>query len=128
MNEHTSGEDAAPESNQTGVPLRRRIPFGPSQQGMSGWSPMPHLSTRGPTTVVGEEANEIARTLSDRGPLSRRGLQIAVGARYWGPLRFGQALRYALEHGLIRRVGRETFAAPERAPGEKKEESDGAQQ
>jgi hypothetical protein len=44
-----------------------------------------------------------------------------VGARYWGPGCLANALRFAVANGLIRRVGRGTYAPLEMAPGEKKE-------
>lgn len=122
-NEHMSQGSADAESGNPHIPLRRRILVGPSHERTGFWSPMPQLSTRG-ADMLAEEGNQLANVLIDRGTLSRRELRMAVGSRYWGPQRFRAALRYALDHRLIRRVGREKFAAPEHAPGEKKEEGE----
>jgi hypothetical protein len=47
------------------------------------------------------EVDQIEDALSG-GPLGRRGLAQAVGARYWGPGRFRRALRQAIAHGHVR--------------------------
>ena len=45
------------------------------------------------------------------GPLDARTLRARVGARLWGPGRFGPALRRVVRDGRVRRVGRRTWAA-----------------
>ncbi|HEX6388491.1 MAG TPA: MFS transporter [Solirubrobacteraceae bacterium] len=59
------------------------------------------------------EIEIIGRALDDRGPIRRDELAKAVGARYWGPGRFGRALREAVEEGRARRVSRTTYAPPQ---------------
>jgi hypothetical protein len=57
----------------------------------------------------------LARALEERGEITRDDLGRAVGARYWGPGRFGVALREAEYEGRIRRVSRSTYAPVSRA-------------
>jgi hypothetical protein len=59
------------------------------------------------------EIDVIARALEDQGPTGRADLARVVGARYWGPGRFREALREAVDEGRARRVSRDTFAPPE---------------
>jgi MFS family permease len=56
----------------------------------------------------------IERALSETGPTDRRRLAQLVGARYWGPGRFGLALQEAVREGRVQRVGRNTVAPVER--------------
>ncbi|GAB3893448.1 MFS transporter [Kibdelosporangium lantanae] len=62
--------------------------------------------------ALDEEINAIVRTIADRGALSRDELARATGARYWGPGRFGAALRAAVRSGRVRRLGRGYFGSP----------------
>ena len=52
-----------------------------------------------------------SRVLRREGPLDSRTLRARVEARFWGPGRFGPALRRAVRDGRVRRVGRRTWAA-----------------
>jgi MFS family permease len=52
----------------------------------------------------------IEQTLAQQGAVDRRRLARLVGARYWGPGRFGLALREAIREGRARRVGRGVVA------------------
>lgn len=124
MNRPVPGEGKEPESSGGLRSYGRKLRIGPSREGMGVWSPMPQLSSPTEDTVIVDEARQITRALVDQGPMSSRALQAAVASRYWGPRRFSRALHYALEHQMIRRLGRDTFAPPARAPGEKKEESE----
>jgi MFS family permease len=63
------------------------------------------------------EIEIIGRALVDRGAIRRDELAKAVGARYWGPGRFGRALREAVEEGRARRVSRTTYAPPDSGGG-----------
>ena len=56
------------------------------------------------------EINMIVRVLSEHGATQRRDLARLVGARFWGPGRFGRALSDALDDGRVRRVSRSTYA------------------
>ena len=57
------------------------------------------------------EVNEIVRTLRERGATGRTELGRAVGARSWGPGRFGESLRAAQQQGQARRVARARYEA-----------------
>jgi hypothetical protein len=61
------------------------------------------------------EVDAIERALDEHGQTDRRALSRLVGARYWGPGRFGAALREAVDEGRARRVSRSTYAPPERS-------------
>jgi hypothetical protein len=75
------------------------------------------LGTVLPPREAGEEALDheietIARALDEHGATDREDLARLVGARYWGPGRFGRALREAVEEGRARRVSRRTYGPP----------------
>ena len=76
------------------------------------WSPGP-LAFGGtePDGLAEREAEAIVAVLRREGPLDARTLRARVGARLWGPGRFGPALRRAVRDGRVRRVGRRTWAA-----------------
>ncbi len=63
------------------------------------------------------EIEIIARALGDRGTIRRDELARAVGARYWGPGRFGRAVSEAVEEGRARRIARSTYAPAEPPDG-----------
>jgi MFS family permease len=92
----------------------RRYRPGP---GTALWSP---FSTWPPDEDLGaldREVGIIVRALGEHGPTQRRELAPLTGARYWGPGRFGLALREAVRDGAVRRTGRNTYAlAREREP------------
>ena len=75
---------------------------------MSYW-PYPRISAR-PATGVEREVEQLIRAVNDLGPVSRRRLYDAVGARYWGPGRFRRALRAALVTGRLRSAGGGRYA------------------
>jgi hypothetical protein len=71
------------------------------------------------------EIDVIAQALKDHGPLELDELKRLVGGRYWGPGRFRDALRAAVEEGAARRESRTIFApapAEERKPDEPAEQ------
>jgi MFS family permease len=57
------------------------------------------------------EVDAIRTLLEEKGPLDRDGLAAALRARRWGPGRFRQALRAALDEGAITRAGRGRYSA-----------------
>ena len=59
---------------------------------------------------VDREVAIIEAALRDHGSANRRELRRRVGARYWGPGRFGEALRQAVAEGRARRLPRGEFA------------------
>ena len=98
----------------------RRVRFRPGP-GTSLYSPgMIGTASRSTPPADEDLDREIAiigRALDDRGPIRRDLLANAVGARYWGPGRFGRALREAVEEGRARRLSRTMYAPPERRDG-----------
>jgi MFS family permease len=56
------------------------------------------------------EVEVLARALEERGPTEREELERLVGARFWGPGRFREAVRTALEEGRIKQLSRNTYA------------------
>jgi MFS family permease len=92
----------------------RRFRPGPSTSG--GRSPGMPVSAPIGAVALEREVDRIAKTLEDRGPLSRDELARAVGARFWGPGRFQAALREAVVSGRVNRLDRRRFAAGTRAP------------
>jgi hypothetical protein len=52
------------------------------------------------------EVATLQQAVRDRGAVRRSELADAVGARYWGPGRFGRALREAVRRHAVGRQGR----------------------
>ena len=80
----------------------------------SSYTPFPSTSS------VDEEENEwwlnreislIENLLREEGELSRSEIGDKLGCKYWGPLRFRNALKEGAERGAIRKVGRSRYAA-----------------
>lgn len=91
---------------------RRRFRPGPGQ-----WAGSPGMMA--PAAPVGPEALDdevrvIAEAIRAHGQMPQRELADLVGARYWGPGRFRQALDEALVEGEVSRAGRGTLAPPPR--------------
>jgi len=86
--------------------LRRYRP-GPGHLASSpGWA----VSAPTAPAALDNEMQAIHRALDEHGATERRALAQMVGARYWGPGVFGQALREAVDEGDVRRTARSTFA------------------
>jgi MFS family permease len=58
------------------------------------------------------EVDLIGHVLETHGELERNELKKLVGARYWGPGRFREALRAAISEGRVTRRSRDVFAPP----------------
>ena len=100
----------AQEAKTAEAPRRRRFRPGPGQ-----WAGSPGMMA--PAAPVGpealdEEVRAIAETIRAHGQMPQRELADLVGARYWGPGRFRQALDEALVEGEVSRAGRGTLAPP----------------
>ncbi len=63
--------------------------------------------------ALDREIEVIARAIDEHGSTDRRELARLVGARYWGPGRFGEALAVAVEEGRIRALSRHTYGPAE---------------
>jgi len=93
--------------------LRRWRP-GPGTASYSPYLPPPWESR---PEWLDQEVGMIERALEEHGELDRRELAERIGARYWGPGRFRNALREAVAEGTVARLGRDRYApAPDRAP------------
>ncbi|HET6551349.1 MAG TPA: MFS transporter, partial [Solirubrobacter sp.] len=89
----------------------RRFRPGPGRAGGAPGMPIsPYVDDDG---ALGHEIDAIARALDEHGPTDRGEQARLVGARYWGPGRFGAALREAVGEGRARRVSRSTYSPPD---------------
>jgi MFS family permease len=92
---------------------RRRFRPGPG-----GTLYAPRMAGTGPIaespSALESQIERIEQALEHEGPVDRRRLAQIVGARYWGPGRFGLALQEALREGRARRLSRNTIAPVER--------------
>ena len=79
----------------------------------SSYTPFPAASS------VDQEENEwwlnreislIGNLLSEEGELDRGTIGDKLGCKYWGPLRFRNALKEGVERGAMRKVGRNRYA------------------
>jgi MFS family permease len=91
-------------------PRRERLRPGPGRSSI-GWPGMPLSAPSRTVPTYEREVNEIVRTLRERGVTGRNELGRAVGARSWGPGRFGESLRAAQQQGQARRVARARYEA-----------------
>jgi MFS family permease len=96
-------DDDSPRRREPSASRRERLRPGPGSQ--LGWPGMP-LPSRRAAPGNDREVDQIVRTLRERGPTRRGDLGRAVGAREWGPGRFGESLRAAERAGAARRVAR----------------------
>jgi len=67
-----------------------------------------------PEEALDNEIEAIERALSENGPMDREELARLVGARYWGPGVFAEALRQAVIDDGARRVSRTMYGPPDR--------------
>lgn len=77
--------------------------------GSSGWSPFLFSSDRAAEEndkYLAREVEMLARAVADQGELPRRELGKVVGGKYWGPGRFGRALKIAVREGHVSRPRR----------------------
>ena len=77
--------------------------FSPGMVGTSG------PTRREPAEGLERDVDVIARALQEHGVVDRRELARIVGARYWGPGRFRQALHVAIDEGLARRRSQSAY-------------------
>ena len=70
----------------------------------TGWSPFLSSSTSDieeNDRYLTREIDMLERAVHDKGELRRRELGRLVGCKYWGPGRFGRALRAAVKQGRL---------------------------
>ncbi len=71
---------------------------------MSGWSPFLSSSSSDieeNDRYLTREIEMLERAVADQGELTRRELGRVVGCKYWGPGRFGRALKAAVRQGRL---------------------------
>ena len=61
------------------------------------------------------ELSLIRNLLEADGESSRKEIGEKLGSRYWGPLRFRNALREGVKRGVFRKVSRDRYALPEQS-------------
>jgi hypothetical protein len=84
---------------------------GPS---IAGWAPNISRSQYDEEEMefwLNREISLIENLLKDRGELSRDEIGNELGCKYWGPMRFRQALKAGVERGAFRKVGRNRYAS-----------------
>ncbi len=115
-------EDGEPEAREPAPPRRPMRPSGRFRPGPGPLSSARAMAVSGPHPLVplDREVEIIARALQDRGSASRRELRQRVGARYWGPGRFSEALGRAIAEGRAKRLPRGQVA-----PGDVARDGDG---
>ena len=57
------------------------------------------------------EISLIENLLKEEGPLSRKDIGEKLGCKYWGPMRFRQALKEGIKRGAFREEGRGRYTA-----------------
>jgi MFS family permease len=96
---------SAEDAEEKPRPRRRRLGPGTAHSSPGMW-----VSQSVPGGDLRREVDAIERALANRdGPTDRRELARVVGARFWGPGRFGAALREAVESGRAKRAGRNRY-------------------
>jgi len=82
---------------------------------MSTYAPFPGPSSSAPDEDenrwwLDREISLIQNLLKEEGELPRKEIGNRLGCKYWGPLRFRNALKEGVEHGAFRRTSRGRYA------------------
>jgi hypothetical protein len=83
---------------------------GPS---IAGWAPSAARSEYDEEEMefwTNREVSLIENLLKDRGEMEKDAIGDALGCKYWGPMRFRQALKEGVERGAFRKAGRNRYA------------------
>ena len=81
---------------------------------MSTYTPFPGASSQDAEENqwwLDREVSLIANLLEEEGEQTKDAIGEALGCKYWGPLRFRNALKQGVERGAFRKVGRNRFTA-----------------
>ena len=82
----------------------------------TGWSPFQSSSSPAEAgedeRYLEREIEMLERAVGEHGTLRRRELGRLVGCRYWGPGRFGRALRAAVQRGWLSHPRRGYYGPP----------------
>jgi len=57
------------------------------------------------------EISLIANLLQEKGATAKKEIGDRLGCKYWGPLRFRNALKEGVKRGAFRKTGRDRYAA-----------------
>ena len=82
-------------------------------QSIAGWAPTTARSAYDEEELefwTNREVSLIENLLRDKGEMDKDTIGETLGCKYWGPLRFRQALKEAVDRGVIRKVGRNRYA------------------
>jgi hypothetical protein len=85
----------------------------PRHHSIAGWAPNVAYSTADEEELefwTNRETSLIENLLKDRDEMDRSAIGEALGCRYWGPMRFRQALKEGVNRGAFRKVGRNRYA------------------
>ena len=82
---------------------------------MSTYAPFPGPVSSTPDADENEwwlrrEISLIENLLQDEGELERKQIGDRLGCKYWGPMRFRQALKEGVERGAFRKTARNRYA------------------
>jgi hypothetical protein len=83
---------------------------GPS---LAGWAPTTARSAYDADEMefwTNREVSLIQNLLEDKGEMTKDEIGEALGCRYWGPMRFRQALKEGVDRGAFRKIGRNRYA------------------
>ena len=83
---------------------------------MSAFTPFPSTSSRDAGENewwLDRELSLIKSLLEDKGELDKSTIGDTLGCKYWGPLRFRNALKEGVERGAFRKTGRNRYAPME---------------
>ena len=79
---------------------------------MSAYTPFPSASSRDQEENdwwLERELSLIKNLLEDKGEQSKDDIGSALGCKYWGPMRFRNALKEGVKRGAFRRAGRNRY-------------------
>jgi len=82
-------------------------------QSIAGWAPTTARSAYDEDELefwTNREVSLIENLLKDKGEMDKDAIGEARGCKYWGPLRFRQALKEGIERGAFRKAGRNRYA------------------
>jgi len=82
-------------------------------QSIAGWAPTAARSEYDEEEMefwTNREVSLIENLLKDRGELDKDAIGDALGCKYWGPMRFRQALKEGVDRGAFRKAGRNRYA------------------
>jgi hypothetical protein len=80
---------------------------------MSAYTPFPSASSRDQEENdwwLERELSLITNLLEDKGEQSKDEIGNALGCRYWGPMRFRNALKEGVKRGAFQKTGRNRYA------------------